>query len=123
MSCMRCLCGRAHVLYALSLWEDSCLVCVVFVGGLMSCMRCLCGRIHVLYALSLWEGSCLVCVVFVGGLMSCMRCLYLFACGGVRCILRYVFVLFFFVLCDLCCQFLWIVLFLFPFGILWRLFI
>jgi len=61
----RILCGRAHVLYALSLWEDSCLVCVVFVGGLMSCMRCLCGRTHVLYALSLWEDSCLVCVVCI----------------------------------------------------------
>jgi hypothetical protein len=65
MSCMRCLCGRTHVLYALSLWEDSCLVCVVFVGGLMSCMRCLCGRTHVLYAVSLWEDSCLVCVVCI----------------------------------------------------------
>ena len=32
-----------------------------------------------------------------------------FACGGVLHIMCCVFVLFFFVLCDLCCQFLWIV--------------
>ena len=35
--------------------------------------------------------------------------LCLFACSGVQHILCCVFVLFFFVLCALCCQFLWIV--------------
>jgi hypothetical protein len=32
----------------------------------------------------------------------------------IRCILRYVFALCFFVLCDMCCQFLWTALFWFP---------
>ena len=41
----------------------------------------------------------------------CLRCLCLFTCGGVQHMLRCVFVLFFFVLCTLCCQLLWIVLF------------
>ena len=43
------------------------------------------------------------------GIMSCLRCLCLFECSGVRHILLCVFALFFFVLCGLCCQFLWIV--------------
>jgi hypothetical protein len=46
--------------------------------------------------------------------MSCLRCLCLFECSGVRHILWCVFVLFFFVLCGLCCQFLWIVPFWLP---------
>jgi hypothetical protein len=47
--------------------------------------------------------------LFVGGLMSYLRYLCLFAYSGVQHILCYVFVLFVFVLCTLCCQFLWIV--------------
>ena len=47
----------------------------------------------------------------VGGLMSYLHCLYLFACSDVQHMLCCVFVLFVFVLCSLCCQFLWIVLF------------
>ena len=43
---------------------------------------------------------------FVWGFMSYLPYLCLFAHGSVRHILRFVFVLFFFVLCTLCCQFL-----------------
>ena len=52
--------------------------------------------------------------LFVGGLMSYLRYLCLFAHSGVQHILCCVFVLFFFVLCILCCQFLWIVYFWLP---------
>jgi len=44
--------------------------------------------------------------LFVGELMSYLRYLCLFPYSGVQRILRIVFVLFFFVLCILCCQFL-----------------
>ena len=53
--------------------------------------------------------SLVFCVVFVGGLMSSLRYLCLLAVSGVQHILCFVFALFFFVLCTLCCQFLWIV--------------
>jgi hypothetical protein len=45
----------------------------------------------------------------VGGLMSYIRYLYLITYSGVQYIFCCVFVLLFFVLCTLCCQFLWIV--------------
>ena len=44
-----------------------------------------------------------------GRLMSYLRYLWLFAYSGVQRILCCVFVLFIFVLCTICCQFLWIV--------------
>ena len=47
--------------------------------------------------------------LFVGGLMPYLRYLCLFTYSGVQHILCCVFVLFFFVLCTLCCQVLWIV--------------
>ena len=47
-------------------------------------------------------------------IMSYLRYLCLFAYSGVQHILCYVFVLFVFVLCTLCCQFLWIVHFWLP---------
>ena len=47
--------------------------------------------------------------LFVGGLMSQLRYLCLFAHSGVQHILCCVLVFLFFVLCTLCCQFLWIV--------------
>ena len=50
--------------------------------------------------------------LFVGGLMSYLYYLCLSAHSGVQHILCCVFVLFFFVLCILCCQFVWIVHFL-----------
>jgi hypothetical protein len=50
--------------------------------------------------------------MFVWGLMSYLSYLHLFAYSGVQHILFCVFVLFFFILCTLCCQFLWIVHFL-----------
>ena len=53
-------------------------------------------------------GSSLPPVVFLGGPMSYIRYLCLFACGGVKHIFRCVFALCFFVLCTLCCQFIWI---------------
>jgi hypothetical protein len=46
--------------------------------------------------------------------MSYLRYLYLFGYCGVQHILCCVFVLFVFVLCVLCCQFLWIVHFVLP---------
>jgi hypothetical protein len=52
--------------------------------------------------------------LFVGGRVSHLRYLCLFAYSGVQHILCCVFVLFFFVLCILCFQFLWIVLFCLP---------
>ena len=52
--------------------------------------------------------------LFVAGLMPCLRYLCLLACSGVKNILCCVFALFFFVLCILCCQFLWIVHFVLP---------
>jgi hypothetical protein len=52
-------------------------------------------------------GSSLTPVV-CWGLMSYLRYLCLFACSGVQHISCCVFVLFFFVLCTLCCQCLWI---------------
>jgi hypothetical protein len=50
--------------------------------------------------------------LFVGGLGSYLRYLCLFAYSGIQHILWCVFHLFVFFLCTLCCQFLWIVLFL-----------
>ena len=47
----------------------------------------------------------------VGERMSYLRYLCLFVHSGVQHILRCVFVVFFFVLCTLCRQFLWIVIF------------
>jgi len=47
--------------------------------------------------------------LFVGGLLSNLRYLCLFTYSGIQHILCSVFVLFFFILCALCCQFLWIV--------------
>ena len=45
----------------------------------------------------------------IGGIMSCLCCLCMFVHSGVQHILCCVFTLFFFVLCALCCHFLWIV--------------
>ena len=56
--------------------------------------------------------------LFVGGCMSYLCYLCLFAYSGVQHILCFVFVLFFFILCTLYCQFLWIILFDCPFGVL-----
>ena len=53
--------------------------------------------------------SCLV-----GVRMSYLCCLCLLTYDGVQHILCCIFVLFFFVLCTLCCQCLWVVLFSFP---------
>ena len=53
--------------------------------------------------------------VFVGVRMSYLRYLCLCVNSGVRRIMCYVFVLFFFILCTLCCQCLWIVFVLFVF--------
>ena len=50
--------------------------------------------------------------LFEGGLMSCLHYLVLITYSGVQHILCCVFVLFVFVLCTLCCQFLWIIHFL-----------
>ena len=50
----------------------------------------------------------------VGGFMSSLRYLCLLAFSGVQHIWCCVFVLVFFVLCTLCCQFLWIVHFWLP---------
>ena len=52
--------------------------------------------------------------LFVERLMSYLRCLCLFPYSGVQHILCCVFVLSFFVLCALWCQFLWIVNFWLP---------
>ena len=52
--------------------------------------------------------------LFVWGLMSYLRCSRLLACSGVQHISCCVFVLLFFFLCILCCQFLWIVHFSLP---------
>ena len=46
--------------------------------------------------------------LFVGGRMSYLRYLCLFVYSGVQHMLCCVFALFFFVLCTLCCQLLWI---------------
>jgi hypothetical protein len=63
--------------------------------------------------LTVWHCSDSV-VLFLGGLMSYLRYLSLFVYSGVQHILCSVFVFFFFVLCTLYCQFLWIVLFWLP---------
>jgi hypothetical protein len=49
--------------------------------------------------------------------MSYLRLLCFYAHSGVQHILCCAFVLFVFVLCSLCCQFLWIVIFDCPIGI------
>jgi hypothetical protein len=59
--------------------------------------------------------SCEPSVVSVSGLsMYYLRYFYLFTYSGVQHILCCIFVLFFFVLCTLCCHFLWIVHFWLP---------
>ena len=58
------------------------------------------------YVRFIFASSC-----FIAGLMSCLRYWCLFVYSGVHHILRCVFVLFVFVLCTPCCQFLWIVQF------------
>jgi hypothetical protein len=127
------VCMRAHVLFMLfvffftsrCLYEGSCFIYVIcvrlylqlFVGGLMSylCYLCsslspvVCMKAHVLFMLfvfvfissCLYEGSCLIYVI-------CVR--LRIVVSRTYC----VFVLFFFVLCTLCCQFLWIVHFWLP---------
>ena len=70
----------------------------LFVGELMSYLGC---------------SVRLYLQLFVGGLMSYLRYL-LFVYSGVQHILVCVIVLFFFVLCTLYCQFLWIVHFWLP---------
>jgi len=50
--------------------------------------------------------------------MSYLRYLYLNVHSGVQHILYCVFVLFFFVWCTLCCQFLWLSIFDSPFCVL-----
>jgi hypothetical protein len=62
----------------------------------MSPIYVVCGRAHVLFTL------------FVGRLMFYLCNLCRLACSGVLHILCCFLVLFFFVLCTLCCQFLWI---------------
>jgi len=58
------------------------------------------------------------------GLVFCLRYLYLFACSGVRHVLCCVFALFFFILCTLCCPFLWNIHLWLPLsGILWGIFV
>ena len=57
---------------------------------------------------------CVFTFFFLGGLMFYLRYFCLFVHCGVQHILCFVFVLFFFVLCNLCCQFLWIVHFWLP---------
>ena len=52
--------------------------------------------------------------LFVGRRMSVLHCLRLLANSGVQRILCCIYILFFFVLCNLCCQFFWIVLFWLP---------
>ena len=54
-----------------------------------------------------WCSVRLYLQLFVGGLMTCLP--YLFSDSGIQHILCCVFVLFFFVWCTQCCQFLWIV--------------
>ena len=122
------VCMKAHVLFMLfvfvfissCLYEGSCFIYVIcvclyrqlLVGGLMSylCYLCsslspvVCMKAHVLFMLfalpfissCLYEGSCLIYVI-------CVR--LRIVVSRTYC----VFVLFFFVLCTLCCQFLWIV--------------
>jgi NhaP-type Na+/H+ or K+/H+ antiporter len=74
-----------------------------------------CVYILSLYSLFLNRGSIpLFLQLFVGGRMSYSRYLCLLAYSDVQHILCCVFALFFFVLCTICCQFLWIVLFWLP---------
>jgi len=47
--------------------------------------------------------------LFMGGLIFYLRYMSWFACSGIQLISVCLFVLFFFVLCTLCCQFLWII--------------
>ena len=54
-------------------------------------------------------------LLFVRGLLYYLRYFCLFTSSGVQHILCGVFVLFVFLLCTLCCQFLWIVFVLFVF--------
>ena len=55
--------------------------------------------------------------LFVGGIMSYLRYLSLLVYSCVQHILCCALVLFFFLLCTLCCQFLWIVLFWLPLSV------
>jgi hypothetical protein len=132
------VCGRTHVLFvrlylqlfvggsmsclfvftSSCLWEEACLVC-------SSLPPVVCGRKHVLFVR-------LYLQLFVGGSMSCLfvftsSCLWEEAClVGVICVCLRIMVsstfcvvfLFFFVLCALCCRFLWIVPFDCHFDIL-----
>jgi len=74
-------------------------------------------RLHVLSFVLWCPLRCSVSLyhqLFVGGRTSHFRYLCLFVHSGVQHTLCCVFVLFFFVLCTLCCQFLWISLFWLP---------
>ena len=60
---------------------------------------------------------CSVCIyleLFIGWFTSCLHYLCLLTNSGAQYILCCVFDLVFFVLCTICCQFLWIVNFLLP---------
>ena len=70
-------------------------------------------RVVMSVMISGWK-RCSVCIylqLIVGGLIFYLRYLYLFGYGGLQHMLCCVFALFFFVLCTLCYQFLWIVFF------------
>ena len=75
-----------------------------------------CRRDHVLFTSScLQEGSCFiyvisVCLCIVVSNTYCVVFLFLFVLCSLCC--QFLWIVFFFVLCSLCCQFLWIVLFL-----------
>ena len=73
-----------------------------------------CGRSSELIKVFKIGICCFYLQLFVGEHMSYLCYLCLLTCSGVQHILRFVFVLFFFVLCTLCCQFLCIVHFLLP---------
>ena len=105
------VCRRAHVVFTLCSVR---LYLQLFVGGLMSYLR----YVRFVFTFScLQEGSCRIYIMFGSSLPSvvCRRAhvVFTFLClltyYFVQHILCFCFVLFFFVLCTLCCQFPWIV--------------
>ena len=91
------------------------IMCLYVPSSVLRCSVRLYFQLFVLFTLSYYVSlRSVFCVVMFGLSLSYLRYLCLLAYSGVHHILCCVFILYFFVLCTLCCQFLWIVYFVLP---------
>jgi hypothetical protein len=91
------------------------IMCLYVPSSVLWCSVRLYFQLFVLFTLSYYVSlRSVFCVVMFGLSLSYLCYLCLLAYSGVHHILCCVFIMYFFVLCTLCCQFLWIVYFVLP---------